>query len=173
MLRGAFAPACRTVALAAFSLATAACSLALDFDQPIDAMPIDAPVTDEQCAAFEPNDTPATAAAWAGIDLAGAICGGGDVDLFAVTLADNQSITATLTFMNRGGAGDLDLRLLGANGGTVLDDSRGSGDTETVMCPGGAPCPPITAGTYFLEVKGFTATVQSAYTLHIETPPVM
>ncbi|MEZ4402705.1 MAG: hypothetical protein R3B06_21975 [Kofleriaceae bacterium] len=141
----------------------------LDFDQQVDAMPIDGPVSAEQCAVNEPNDLPGTATAWAGVDISGAICGNGDVDLYAVALVDNQPITATITFMNRGGAGDLDLRLLTANGGSVLDDSKTSGDSETVMCPGGTPCPPITNGTYLLEVKGFTPAVESAYTLHIDT----
>jgi hypothetical protein len=71
--------------------------------------------------------------------------------------------------MNRNGAGDLDLRLLTGDGGSVLDDSKTSADTELVMCPGGSPCPPITNGTYLIEVKGFTASVTSAYVLHIET----
>ena len=82
---------------------------------------------------------------------------------------DGQPIRATITFMNRNGAGDLDLRLLTGDGGMVLDDSKTSADTEMVLCPGGSPCPPITNGTYLIEVKGFTASVTSAYVLHIET----
>ncbi len=107
-----------------------------------------------------------------GQDISAAICptgSVGDVDLFAVGLVDGQPIRATITFMNRNGAGDLDLRLLTGDGGSVLDDSKTSADTELVMCPGGSPCPPITNGTYLIEVKGFTASVTSAYVLHIET----
>lgn len=159
--------ALRGLALAS-TLAASGCSLVLDFDKPVDAAPADAPVTPEQCAANEPNDTPATATAWAGVDIDAAICGNGDVDLFAITLGPDQPIRASIAFMNRGGAGDLDLRLLTGDGGMVLDDSKTSGDTELVLCPGGSPCPPITGGTYLIEVKGFTAAVQSAYTLHIE-----
>jgi hypothetical protein len=129
-------------------------------------------VTPEQCRANEPNDLVGMGTTWAGRDIAAAICpigGVGDVDLFAVGLVDGQPIRATITFMNRGGAGDLDLRLLTDNGGMVLDDSKTSSDTELVLCPGGSPCPPITNGTYLIEVKGFTASVTSAYLLHIET----
>jgi len=156
----------------ALALAASGCSLVLDFDKPTDAAPADAPVTPEQCGANEPNDTPATATAWAGQDISAAICptgAVGDVDLFAVGLVDGQPIRATITFMNRNGAGDLDLRLLTGDGGMVLDDSKASADTEMVLCPGGSPCPPITNGTYLIEVKGFTASVTSAYVLHIET----
>ncbi len=158
----------RTGVLAAL-IGSTGCSLILDFDQPADAAPPDAPVTMAQCSANEPNDTPATATAWAGLDVDAAICGNGDVDLYAVGLVANQPIRATITFMNRNGAGDLDLRLLTGDGGMVLDESKTSADTETVLCPGGAPCPTITGGTYLIEVKGFTAGVQSAYLLHIDT----
>ncbi|MBK9032915.1 MAG: hypothetical protein IPL61_16855 [Myxococcales bacterium] len=159
--------ALRGLALAS-TLAASGCSLVLDFDKPVDAAPTDAPVTPAQCAANEPNDSPATATAWVGVDIDAAICGDGDVDYYAISLVDGQPIRASITFMNRGGAGDLDLRLLTVDGGMVLDESKTSGDTELVLCPGGSPCPPITGGTYLLEIKGFTAAVQSAYTLHIE-----
>ena len=171
MLRGAILRVARAGVLAAATGATG-CSLVLDFDQPADAAPPDAPVSVEQCAAHEPNDQPGMATSWVGVDLAGAICGNGDVDLFAITLVAGQSVMANITFQNRGGSGDLDLRLLTADGGSVLDESRGSSDTETVMCPGGAPCPAITGGTYLIEVRGFMPSVQSAYSLNIVTPPV-
>jgi hypothetical protein len=155
------------IAVAALSVA-AGCSVVLDFDKAIDAAPADAPVTAEQCAANEPNETPTNATAWMGADVTGAICGNGDLDHFAVSLGNGQPIHATLTFMNRNGLGDLDLRLLSGDGGTVLDNSRTSGDVEMVECAG-PPCPPITAGTYVVEIRGFTPTVQSAYLLHIDT----
>lgn len=159
------------IALAIALGATSACSLALDFEKPADAAPIDGPATAEQCAFGEPNETTGAATPWANADIDAAICGGGDRDNIAVTIADGQTITATITFMNRGGMGDLELRLLSADGATVYDESRGAGDSETVMCPGGEPCPALTAGTYVVEILGFAPANISPYLLHIVVGP--
>lgn len=159
------------IALAIALVATSGCSLVLDFDKPADAAPPDSPATPEQCAFGEPNDSASSPATWMNADIDAAICGGGDRDYFAVTIADGQSIDATLTFMNRGGMGDLDLRLLSADGGTVYDESRSASDMEHVFCPGGSPCPTLVAGTYVLEVVGFAPAVISPYVLHVTLAP--
>jgi hypothetical protein len=44
-------------------------------------------------------------------------------------------------------------------------------DMEDVMCPGGVPCPPLTAGTYLVEVLGFRDDVISAYDLRVIIGP--
>jgi hypothetical protein len=153
------------------SAPAAGCSLVLDFDKPADAAPPDSPATAEQCALNEPNDSPQTATPWAQADVDAGICGGGDRDYFSVTIADGQAIDATIVFDNRAGMGDLDLRLLSADGGTVYDESRSASNMEEVMCPGGSPCPALVAGTYVVEVVGFAPAVISPYVLHIAVTP--
>lgn len=156
------------LSLAIASLALGGCSLVLDFDTPTDAPPPDGPVTEAQCMFGEPNDTPGQATAFEGADIDAGICGNGDHDHYRITLVDGQSIRARITFMNRGGAGDLELRLLSADGSTTLDESRTSGDTEEVLCPGGSPCPALAAGDYLVDVFGFAESVQAPYVLHVE-----
>lgn len=159
------------LAIALLASALSGCSLVLDFDKPTDAAPPDSPASPAQCAVGEPNDSPATPTTWMQTDVDAAICGGGDVDYFAVTILDGQALDARITFMNRGGMGDLDLRLLSANGATVYDESRSSLDSEEVMCPGGSPCPTLAAGTYLVEVRGFAPAVISPYVLHVTLTP--
>ncbi len=160
-------------AVAGLACAQAGCSLILDFDQPVDAGPADAPVTDTACLAFEPNEDAASAIAIVAGDHEAAICGGGDTDYFKITLDGTQSVLARITFMNRNGAGDIDLKLLNSSGASVLDESRTSADTEEVKCPGGLQCTgPLPAGDYLLQVLGFSAAVQSAYVLHVEVATV-
>ncbi len=153
----------------------AGCSLALDFDQPVDAPPVDAPVTTAECMAFEPNDDPAAPGALtAGTEVLAAICGNGESDYFRIMVDANQRITARITFMNRGGAGDLDLRLLSGDGAMAIDDSKTTADSEEVMCPGGTRCPamPLAAGMYLVQVLGGAASVQSPYRLtYTQTAP--
>ncbi len=157
-------------ALAAVSgLAVGGCSLILDFDKPPDAGPADAPVTDLGCMAFEPNESPSAATAIIAGDQVAAICGA-DTDYFRFTLTGAESLLARITFMNRNGAGDIDLRLLTSDGAMTIDESRTSADVEVVMCPGGNMCTgALPAGDYLLQVLGFNAAVQSEYTLHLET----
>jgi hypothetical protein len=146
----------------------AGCSLALDFDQPTDAPPVDAPVTAAECMELEPNDDPGSARDLTpGTDVLAAICGNGETDYFRITVAANQRVTARITFMNRGGAGDLDLRLLSGDGAMAIDDSKTTADSEEVMCPGGTRCPaaPLAAGMYLVQVVGGAASVQSPYRL--------
>src|SRR5690348_3767218 len=97
----------RWLAIAIACTSSAGCSLVLDFDKPADAAPPDSPATPEQCAFGEPNDTPSAPTTWMMTDVDAAICGGGDRDYFAVTIVDGQAIDARITFMNRGGMGDL------------------------------------------------------------------
>lgn len=152
---------------------TSACSLVLDFDTATDAAPPDSPATEAQCGFGEPNDSTAMPTDWNAIaaPVDAAICGGGDLDNYLVTITDGQTLAATITFMNRNGSGDLDLRLLSASGGTVLDESRGAVDTEDVMCPGGLFCPTLAAGDYLVEVRGFADPVISPYALTITRTP--
>lgn len=133
----------------------------------VDAATADAVVSEAQCLFGEPNDDVPTATAWALADVEAAICGDGDLDYFRVTLTAGQTLSARIDFSNRAGLGDLDLRLLSGDGGTVYDESRSSSDVEIVSCPGGSPCPALVAGDYLVEIRGFSAAVVSAYALTI------
>jgi hypothetical protein len=169
-------------ALVAVLVVIAACDSSSD-PPIVDAPPVDAPVIDvgfvdappgptvEECDAHEPNDTVVTAAPFTAPEVRAAVCGNGDRDLFVIGLLAGQTISAQITFDNNFGSGDLDLRLLSGDGATVYDESRGSGDMEVVMCPGGTPCPALTAGTYVVEIFGFTPSVVAAYTLQITVGP--
>lgn len=143
------------------------CSLVLDFDPLPDAAPIDAPVTEAQCMANEPNNEVATAVAIQPGELMAAICGDGESDYFKITIAANQTLSVKIAFMNRGGAGDLDLRLLSGDGGMAFDDSKTTADVEEVNCPGGTRCPAssLPAGTYVVQVVGARPTAEAPYTL--------
>lgn len=166
----------RVGTLAALTILCGGCSLILDFDKPpIDGAP-DSPVNDTACMAFEPNDSPQEAMTITAGDYEAAICGG-ETDYFRFQLDGTQSVLARITFMNRNGAGDIDLRLMRGDAATTFDESRTSADVEEVMCPGGiscnAPLPPRVDG-YLLHVLGFNAAVQSQYILHLEitTAPI-
>lgn len=152
-------------------LVAGGCSLALDFDKPADAPPPDAPVTTAQCMAQEPNDSPSQAMALAPGEVSAAICGSSESDYYKITVAASQRISARLVFMNRNGAGDLDLRLLTGDGAMAIDDSKTTADMEEVMCPGGTRCPaaPLAAGDYVLQVLGSTGSVEAPYTLTYTT----
>jgi hypothetical protein len=153
------------------SLAMSGCSLILDFDPPGEGPPIDAAVTDERCMAFEPNDELAQATPIGVGDLMAAICGG-EVDNYRITLDGVSNVTVSVSFLNRGGAGDIDLRLLNSTGASSIDDSRTSNDVETVQCPGGDLCnSALPAGDYLVQVLPFNAAVMSEYTLSYTTTP--
>lgn len=150
------------------------CSLALDFSPLADAAPIDAPVTAAECLASEPNDDPAQALDIQPGELMAAICGGGESDYFRLTVAANQVLAVKIAFMNRGGAGDLDLRLLSGDGAMAFDDSKTTGDVEEVNCPGGTRCPAtsLPAGRYLVQVVGGSGAAQAPYTLtYTQTAP--
>lgn len=157
------------VACAALTLTLAAggCSLVLDFSPLPDAAPIDAPVTEAQCMASEPNNETTTAVDIQPGELMAAICGGGESDYFRITIGAMQTLSVKIAFMNRGGAGDLDLRLLSGDGAQAFDDSRTDNDLEEVMCPGGQSCPvaSLPAGMYLIQVVGARPAAEAPYTL--------
>jgi len=158
-----------TAGMALAALAAGGCSLILDFGDPADAGPPDSPVDDQACTAFEPNDSPTDATVVTAGDYMAAVCGNGETDYFRFTVDGTQSVLARITFMNRNGAGDIDLRLLSGDGSSTIDESRTSNDMEEVMCPGGTFCTGLLpSGDYLLQVFGFSAAVESAYTLHVE-----
>ena len=160
------------VAAALFAtVALGGCSLILDFDPPGEGPPLDAAVTETACMAFEPNDDIATATPIQVGTLMAAICGG-EVDNFKITLDGMSNVTVSVDFDNRGGAGDIDLRLLNGTGASSIDESRTSNNTETVMCPGGTLCnSALPAGDYLIQVLPFNAAVMSEYTLSYTTTP--
>jgi hypothetical protein len=136
----------------------AGCSLILDFSPsavPIDAQ-IDAPYTQAECDYKEPNDTADVAVT---IDPAetgpAAICAGAaeDHDFYKFTVpANTASVTVKISFTNRP-TGDLDLRLYNATGTTMLGQSRGFGDEETIVCPSASPaCSALAPADYVFEV---------------------
>lgn len=150
------------------------CSLALDFSPLPDAAPLDAPVTEAECLASEPNDDPSQAIDIQPGELMAAICGGGESDYFRLSVAANQVLAVKIAFMNRGGAGDLDLRLLSGDAAMAFDDSKTAGDVEEVNCPGGTRCPAtsLPAGMYLIQVVGGSASAQAPYTLtYTQTAP--
>src|SRR5512143_3197416 len=121
------------------------CSLILDFSEsaaPHDAA-IDAVYTQEQCDYKEPNDSlTAPAVVMTGDVGPAAICapammgGAEDHDFYKFT-ATTVPFTVGINFTNRPG-GDLDIKVYQADG-TLLGQSRGFGDTESVTCPGSSP----------------------------------
>jgi hypothetical protein len=161
----------RIAAALIVSLGLGGCSLILDFDEPGEGPPIDAPVTDQLCMMFEPNDLPGEATPLPVGTIMAAICGG-ETDYFRITLDGVSDVTVTINFSNRNGAGDIDLRLLNASGAATIDESRTSNDTETVMCPGGIMCTgALPAGDYLVQVLPFNAAVMSEYTMIYSTTP--
>jgi hypothetical protein len=151
------------------------CSLALDFSPkaiPVDAA-IDAVYTQPECDYKEANNLAAMAAVITPADVGpAAICPAGDHDFYRFTVPDaNDVVTIKLSFDDRGGLGDLDLRLYDATGATVLAQSRGFGDGELITCPGAAPCPQLAAGDYLFEVFGATDAVVNRYDLLLTVAP--
>jgi hypothetical protein len=146
------------------------CSLILDFSDsaaPKDAS-IDAVYTQEQCDYKEPNDDVASAAMVVAGDMGpAAICaamsgGAEDHDFYKFTVA-TVPFTAGIQFTNRPG-GDLDMKVYKADG-TLLGQSRGFGDSESITCPGSAPaCPTVTPGDFVIEVFPAVAGAVNTYT---------
>lgn len=148
---------------------TPACSLILDFDAaaPADAA-IDAPYTQAECDYKEPNDSAATAAPITAADTGpAAICAGSvDEDFYKFTV-ESATVTVSLQFTNRPG-GDLDMKLLDSSG-LMVSQSRGFGDGEMIVCPGGVPsCATLTVGAdYIVQVFPAVAGSVNSYTFSI------
>lgn len=150
----------------------AGCSLILDFSKgavPIDAA-IDAPYTQAECDYKEPNNTFDTAPTIdPTMDMGpAAICApsGSETEddaYFKFTVPTNTKVTIALMFTERPG-GDLDLRLYDSTN-TVIAQSRGFGDGETLVCPATSPlCPKLAPGTYAFEVFPGAAGQVNNYT---------
>lgn len=145
------------------------CSLILDFSDPPappDAFTIDA-LGGAACTFDEPNETAAAAVA---IDPVmgqdAAICEVGDRDFYAITVADNQTMTFEVVFAQQGTQGDLDEKLLDM-GGTTIARSLSTDANEKIVCPGTSPsCPQLAAGTYIVEVFGFADSTVNTYTIN-------
>jgi hypothetical protein len=152
------------------------CSWMLDFSDsaiPVDAAP-DAPYTQEQCDYLEPNDSLAEAALITPAEIGtAAICAGDveDHDFYKFTVPpDTASVTIRILFSSRPG-GDLDLKLLDASG-TMLAQSRGFVDDETIVCPSASPsCPALTEGDYVFEVFPAVPGSTNSYTLSLTIIP--
>jgi hypothetical protein len=147
-----------------------ACSLIVDFDQPLPAdAAIDAVYTKAECEFGEGNNTFAEAAAVTSADTGpAAICAGGDEDhdfySFEVT---GSPTTIAIAFTQRPG-GDLDMKLYNSMG-TMIASSREFGATEMLTCPGTSPaCPTLNVGeTYTFEVFPGIANAVNSYTFSI------
>jgi hypothetical protein len=149
------------------------CSLILDFSDsaaPHDAA-IDAVYTQAQCDYLEPNDsldmpTMVTAAdnGTAAICAPTMMGGAEDHDFYKFTVT-SVPFTVAIQFTNRAG-GDLDMKVYNAADHTLLGQSRGFGDGETLTCPGSSPaCPTVSPGDFIVEVFPALAGAVNTYTL--------
>jgi hypothetical protein len=158
-------------------MSSTGCELILDFSDsqiPIDAAP-DAPYTDDECAYKEPNDTVASAQPIApGETGPAAICANDpeDLDFYKFTVpANTASVVVGITFMNRA-SGDLDLKLLDSTG-TMLAQSRGVTDSETITCPAASPaCAQLAAGDYIFEVFPALMGAVNSYEINLAITPM-
>jgi Bacterial pre-peptidase C-terminal domain len=152
------------------------CSLILDFSDsqiPIDAPP-DAPYTQEQCMYKEPNDTVETATMIEPSDVGpAAICATDpeDVDFYKFNVpAGTASVQIKITFLTSP-KGDLDLKLLDTTG-TMLSQSRGFLDFETITCPAMSPaCAALAPGDYVFEVLPGSAMSTNPYNIALTITP--
>ncbi|MDB4964043.1 MAG: hypothetical protein JWP01_4042 [Myxococcales bacterium] len=155
----------------------AGCSLILDFSDkaiPIDAQP-DAPYTDEQCAYMEPNDSVEQAMLITTADVGpAAICASEteDHDFYKFTVpANTASVSVKILFTNRA-SGDLDLKILDLTG-TMLAQSRGFLDGETIVCPALSPrCDALAPGDYVFEVFPALAGAVNSYDIALTITPM-
>lgn len=177
MVRECWLPLC----LVATSALSTGCSLVLDFSDsqiPIDAPP-DAPYTIEQCMYKEPNDTVETAAMIDPSEMGpAAICAPAmptdpeDTDFYKFTVpANTASVQVKISFMTSP-KGDLDLKLLDATG-TMLAQSRGFLDTESITCPAMSPaCAALAEGDYIFQVLPGSAMATNPYTIELTITPM-
>jgi hypothetical protein len=154
----------------------AACSLVLDFSDgaiPVDAAP-DAPFTQAECDYKEPNNSLAEAQPLDVNEVGrAAICAADpeDHDFYKFTVpAGTASVTVHIAFTNRP-SGDLDLKLLDATG-SMLAQSRGFTDGETIVCPGTMPsCGMLAEGEYIVEVFPALAGAVNNYEISVTLTP--
>lgn len=167
----------RELAASLLLLPVAGCSFLLDFSDkaiPTDAQP-DAPYTQAECDYKEPNDTAATAASITPGDTGpAAICAGSAADhdfyKFTVTAATTK-VEIRIAYTYRA-AGDLDLRLYDATGGTMLSQSTGFSNEELIVCPGTSPmCARLAAGDYVFDVYPGVAGAVNRYTIALAITP--
>lgn len=154
------------MALAWIALATGAsgCQLLLDFSELADGGPPDDGASADAsalCATDEPNDSfdMATATTTGAI---GAICGGGDRDLYKFTVDGSQDVTLVLNF-TAGADTDLELDLVDSTG-AVLTVSTGL-DADERIEQSAALGNRLAAGDYAAEIVGRSATVSNEYEL--------
>ena len=125
------------------------------------ASPPDAVAAQTRCELGEPNDSlPSAARIDTGSTLQLAVCPAGDVDFFAFDVAPADTLYIEVVFENGNGDGDLDIRLYNA-AGRMVDLSAGFGNTETIDRDD------LEAGTYILEVHGYTALIENDYDLSV------
>jgi hypothetical protein len=152
------------------------CSLILDFSDsaaPHDAA-IDAVYTQDQCDYLEPNDSIDAPMMITSADTGtAAICapammgGAEDHDFYKFTVT-NVPFTVSISFTNRP-MGDLDMKVYNAADNTLLGQSRGFGDGESLTCPGASPaCPSVSPGDFIVEV--FPAVTGSVNTYTVMVP---
>ncbi len=177
MVRECWLPLCLVGALTA----STGCSLILDFSDsqiPIDAPP-DTPYTQEQCMYKEPNDSLETAAMIEPTDVGpAAICAPAmatdpeDTDFYKFTVpAGTASVQVKITFMTSP-KGDLDLKLLDSTG-TMLAQSRGFLDFETITCPAMSPaCAALAPGDYVFQVLPGSAMATNPYNIQLTITPM-
>ena len=172
MVRECWLPLC----LVATIVATPGCSLILDFSDsqiPIDAPP-DSPYTQEQCMYKEPNDSVETAQMIEPTDIGpAAICAAEpeDHDFYKFTVpANTASVQIKITFVTSP-KGDLDLKLLDT-AGTMLSQSRGFLDSETITCPATSPsCAALAPGDYVFEVLPGLDKATNPYNIALTITP--
>ncbi len=153
----------------------------LDFSDsqiPIDAPP-DTPYTQEQCMYKEPNDSIDTAAMIEPTEMGpAAICAPAmatdpeDTDFYKFTVpAGTASVQVKITFMTSP-KGDLDLKLLDSTG-TMLAQSRGFLDFETITCPAMSPaCAALAPGDYVFQVLPGSAMATNPYNIELTITPM-
>ncbi len=101
--------------------------------------------------------------------LTGAITPAGDLDLFAVVVAQGQFLTAEVSDGMGGCNGDSLLQLYGPDGTTLLgsDDDDGPGSCSEISAVRDTFARNLAAGTYFLRVSGYGSAVLNSYSLRV------
>jgi hypothetical protein len=159
----------------AFAALLPGCSLILDFSDsaaPHDAA-IDAVYTQAQCDYLEPNDSiDAPMMITSADNGTAAICaptmmGGPEDDDFYKFTVTTVPFTVKIDFTNRP-MGDLDMKVFNATDKTLIGQSRGFGDGESLTCPGASPsCPNVSPGDFIVEVFPAVAGSVNTYTVTV------